>query len=95
MPNTRTTDPSTSHAAEKSVSKLAESYRIILDLFEKHGPMNDEQLLDRWKYEAPKPGSPSGIRSRRSELVAAERLRDSGERIKMTSGRMSIVWELN
>jgi hypothetical protein len=94
MPSTRTLDPSTSHAAEKSVSKLAESYGIILGFFRNYGPMNDEQLLERWKYQSPKLAADSGIRSRRAELVAAGRLEDSGERIKMTSGRMSIVWRL-
>ena len=95
MPNTRTTDPETSHEAEKSVSKLAESYGIILDIFRKHGPMNDESLVEYWNTESPKYGSPSGIRSRRSELVAAGRLEDSGDRIKMRSGRASIVWKLS
>jgi hypothetical protein len=94
MPSTRTLDPSTSHAAEKSVSKLAESYGIILDLFRTYGPMNDEQLITRWKFNSSKYAADSGIRSRRSELVAAGRLEDSGDRIKMTSGRMSIVWRL-
>lgn len=94
MPNTRTTDPETSHLAEKSISKLAETYRIILDLFGKYGPMNDEELIAQFKFESPKRASDSGIRSRRSELVAAERLADSGERKKMASGRLSIVWKL-
>lgn len=94
MPSTRTLDPSTSHAAEKSVSRLAESYRIILDLFRTYGPMNDEQLVQRWKSNSSKYAADSGIRSRRAELVAADRLEDSGERIKMQSGRMSIVWRI-
>ena len=93
MPNTRTLDPSTSHQAEKSVSGLAESYRIIQGLFRLYGPMNDEQLLQVWPH-ATKRASQSGIRSRRSELVAAGLLEDSGERLVMPSGRKSIVWRL-
>ena len=93
MPNTRTLDPSTSHQAEKSVSGLAESYRIITGLFRVFGPMNDEQLIQVWPQDK-KRASHSGIRSRRSELVAAGLIEDSGERITMPSGRASIVWRL-
>jgi hypothetical protein len=92
MPSTRTLDPSTSHEAEKSVSGLAESYRIILGLLREHGPMNDEQLINAWRKYSHKYASDSGIRSRRSELVATQLVVDTGDRIKMTSGRMSIVW---
>ena len=94
MPSTRTTDPQTSHQAEKSVSKLAESYGLILGFFRDYGPMNDEKLLGLWKQHSFKRAADSGIRSRRSELVAAGRQEDSGEQIKMESGRMSIVWRL-
>lgn len=94
MPSTRTLDPATSHEAEKSVSKLAESYRIILAMFRDYGPMNDETLIKRWRAESPKYASDSGIRSRRSELVATGIVVDSGERQKMQSGRDSIVWRL-
>ena len=94
VPNTRTLDPSTSHQAEKSVSKLADSYRIILDIFRNHGPMNDEALIATWRKQASKLASDSGIRSRRSELVATGLIVDSGERQKMQSGRDSIVWRL-
>ena len=94
MPNTRTLNPSTSHQAEKSVGKLADSYRIILDIFRTYGPMNDETLIATWKSKAEKYASDSGIRSRRSELVSAGLIVDSGERQKMRSGRDSIVWSI-
>ena len=94
MPNTRTQDPSTSHQAEKSVTGLAESYRIILDLYRSFGPMNDETLLKTWRATGKKPASDSGIRSRRSELAATGLIVDSGDRMKMASGRNSIVWKL-
>lgn len=92
MPNTRITDPETSHEAAKSVSRLADSYRIILDLLTSYGPMNDEQLIALWKSQSNKPASDSGIRSRRSELAAHGRVIDTGDRVKMSSGRASIVW---
>jgi hypothetical protein len=92
MPNTRLTDPETSHEAAKSVSRLADSYRIILELLTSFGPMNDEQLITQWKAHSNKPASDSGIRSRRSELAAHGKVIDTGERVKMSSGRASIVW---
>lgn len=94
MPSTRTTDPQTSHDAEKSVSKLAQSYNNIIELFTDHGPMNDAQLIAAWRFRFGSKAAESGIRSRRAELVAAGRIEDSGEKIPMESGRMSIVWRL-
>jgi hypothetical protein len=97
MPHARTADPQTSHEAAKSVSKLREMYETMLIAFETLGPMNDEQLIKLWRVGVNELGwraaSESGIRSRRSELVAQGKLRDSGNRQKMSSGRMSIVWE--
>jgi hypothetical protein len=98
MPHARTTDPDTSHEAAKSVSKLKEMYDTMLIAFESLGPMNDDQLIRLWKVGVKELGwrdaSESGIRSRRSELVAQGKIIDSGKRVKMRSGRLSIVWEL-
>jgi hypothetical protein len=92
VPNTRTLDPTTSHQAEASVTGLAESYRIILGILRESGPMNDEKLISTWRKTQNKKASDSGIRSRRSELTATGLIVDTGDRIKMDSGRMSIVW---
>jgi hypothetical protein len=92
VPNTRTLDPTTSHQAEASVTGLAESYRIILSILRESGPMNDEKLISTWRKTQNKKASDSGIRSRRSELTATGLIVDTGDRIKMDSGRMSIVW---
>lgn len=94
MPHTRTTDPQTSHDAARSVSKLTETYRLILEIFDTFGPMNDERLLLTWKASGLKQISDSGLRSRRSELVAQGKLEDSGDRWEMSSGRQSIVWKV-
>lgn len=98
MPNARITDPETSHEAAKSVSKLRYMYDTMIIAFETLGPMNDEQLIKLWRVGVTELGwrsaSESGIRSRRSELVAQGKLRDSGKRQKMQSGRLSIVWEI-
>jgi hypothetical protein len=94
MPHARTLDPDTSHEAARSVTKTAQIYSAIITALSLKGPMNDEQLIAHIKANHTGTFSDSGIRSRRSELASMNRLRDSGERIKMTSGRNSIVWEL-
>jgi hypothetical protein len=59
-----------------------------------YGPMNDENLIKVWRKTQTKTASDSGIRSRRSELAATGLVIDSGERQRMDSGRMSIVWSI-
>jgi hypothetical protein len=90
----RELDPSTSHQAASSVTGLAFSYRVILGALRDYGPMNDENLIKVWRKTQTKTASDSGIRSRRSELAATGLVIDSGERQRMDSGRMSIVWSI-
>lgn len=96
----RATDPETSRLAAQSLrpDRMRETQRVIVEILHRFGPACDEDIavyanqlasLD----EAPKQ-SPSGLRSRRAELVAAGIVRDSGERTKTSSGRQTIVWEL-
>jgi hypothetical protein len=94
MAHARTTDPETSHEAAKSVTKTAQIYSSIIAALATYGPMNDEGLIHFIRKGSHVAFSDSGIRSRRSELASMGRVRDSGERIKMQSGRNSIVWEL-
>lgn len=85
----RRTDPSTSHAAADSVDRIRESQALILGILRAFGPMTDTEIAERIR-----PGvmSPSGCRTRRSELVTKGKVVDSGERKRLDSGRMSIVW---
>jgi len=53
--------------------------------------MNDQALIKAFQRSG-KRASDSGIRSRRSELTAQGLIVDTGDRVKMESGRMSIVW---
>jgi hypothetical protein len=99
MPHARTTDPVTSHEAAASVSNLTKTQQTILDLFQRVDKRMTDNELIRWYWwavsnlQAPN-ASDSGIRSRRAELTRAGKLRDSGSRHKLPSGRNAIVWEL-
>lgn len=86
----RRTDPSTSRLAAGSV-RVRESQRAVLALFVS-GPATDEQLWDR-TFSRSVRISPSGLRTRRSELVAVGLVRDTGRKERLSSGRMAIVWE--
>ncbi len=138
-PASRTSDPATSKAAAASVSNLRASQARVLAIFRAYGNLTDEELLnylhDTERQLGVKLMSPSGARSRRSELskanmerlneIAAEysdddfgsrnfetlvavlrdkcrdRLRtegfraplwDTGERRRISTGRMATVW---
>ena len=89
----RSTDPSTSHAAAASLEPetiTALRARVLLEL-RRRGPMDDTQLVAAIQPEG---YSPSGIRTRRSELVDQGHVVDSGVRQKLLSGRFAIVWQV-
>lgn len=96
----RRTDPQTSHAAAASVSNIRQSQQYILGFFKQYGPMTDEQLQARISRASSGTTfqtvrlSPSGIRTRRSELVTLGMLRDSGNKLALQSGRKAIVWSI-
>lgn len=94
----RSTDPGTSWAAANSVDNLRSSQRAVLEVVRQSGPCHDELLAKRYErlrhgLDLPKQ-SPSGLRSRRAELVAGGFLRDSGLKAKTAGGRKTIVWAL-
>lgn len=92
-PRARRTDPATSHDAATTVAHLRHTQQVILTLLRLEGPMTDEELLLLWNDRIADRISPSGLRTRRSELVDMELVRDSGQRRPLESGRMAIVWE--
>lgn len=92
----RSTDPETSHVAAASVGDLRLSQACVHRLLGTFGPMSDELLCALYEkfwrqYDYPQQ-SPSGIRSRRAELVRLGLVVDTGEKVEMTSGRMAKVW---
>jgi hypothetical protein len=88
----RVTDPETSHAAGASVRNVTEVQRCILWLLAEWSRLTDEDIQSR--YIGPR-ASQSGLRTRRAELVKAGKVRDSGQRKRLSSGREAIVWELS
>lgn len=92
MASARKTDPETSHAAAASVGDVNLTKQYILKALRR--PRIDEDLIDAYRQQKKAPlQSESGIRSRRSELVRAGLVQDSGKRLLTRSGRSSIVWE--
>lgn len=94
----RSTDPSTSHAAAESVTELTVKQAAVLrclGLYE--NGLTDQSLVMLYQHHARSSDlypyqSESGIRTRRSELVAQGLVRDSGRRRTTDSGRQAIVW---
>lgn len=86
----RSGDPETSKDAGARVTKLRASQALVLQVFRAYGSMSDRDLLDRVHATEKALGltrlmSPSGVRSRRSELSKPnmERLRQIEEGLAM------------
>ncbi len=91
----RRTDPETSWEAARSVSKkLRETQTAVLTFLRQYGPMTDEKLVAEYALLHATPSqSPSGLRTRRGELVRQGLVRDTGRREKLRSGSSGNVWE--
>lgn len=90
----RDSDPETSWEAARSVTGAKRLREIVLDVLREDGPLTDEQIAMAIEtYHPHLLVSPSGLRTRRSELVASGAVQDSGARGKTISGRSSIIWE--
>ena len=87
----RPTDPETSHEAAKSLRavKITETRMKILDLLKRFPEgLTDTEIGHKLSTVA----SPSGLRTRRSELVDMGLVADSGRKALTNSGRRTIVW---
>jgi len=85
----RNSDPETSHAAAASVN-VRESQMVVFSLLTSE-PATDEELFSRAVASGIRI-SPSGCRTRRSELVRIGWVEDTGERRLTAAGRQTIVW---
>lgn len=90
----RTTDPDTSHAAALSLSSHAirDTQQEVLDVLREYGPLTDRSILAILWNTKGKTQSPSGLRTRRSELVDLGLVVDTGRRNTAPSRRQEIVW---
>lgn len=96
----RTTDPETSHAAAASIGEetLRASQDAVIRMLEYIGESTDIRLVDRYEslytsLRLPQQ-SPSGLRTRRKELVDKGIVVDTGKRVLLDSRRQAIVWGL-
>ncbi len=94
IPKARPSDPQTSHDAAGTVTAdtVTRTQELILEALRAHGPMTDEHLFMRLADAKGEPVSVSGVRTRRSELVTAGQIVDTGHRRPTRTGRSAIVW---
>lgn len=93
-PKSRASDPATSKAAVPSSLKLTRGREAVLVTMRELGPMTDEQIYMAYQTRArmghvPN-ASPSGVRTRRCELVRMGLVRSVGE--VMQNGSSRCVW---
>jgi hypothetical protein len=92
----RTTDPQTSHDAADRVNSegSTEMKRHILEIL-RDGERSDEELQEAYEFRHGEV-SPSGLRSRRSELVKEDHLVEAspGKTATTRTGSSAIVWRL-
>lgn len=96
QPRARATDPAESRAAAASVTQLTVKQRAVLECLRLAGyPLVDVEMIGRYREGMAAHGWPqqteSGLRTRRSELVAAGEVCKAGKR-PLATGRMANRW---
>lgn len=92
-PVARRGDPGTSWAAAASVENLTRTRRAVLAVLEAHPEgMTDPEIWEALPWD--ERTSPSGIRTRRAELVDAGLVKDSGRTKRGRTNRRMILWEV-
>lgn len=95
----RRNDPETSHEAAASVKDISKTHERILEVLDRYGPATDEEIY-RYYFNLAElfswpPASPSGLRSRRAELVTLGKVYDTGKKGHTSAGRPTTIWELS
>ncbi len=91
-PRARSGDPDTSHEAARSAAPAAGSIRAnVLEVLRDSKPLTDEELVASFRRRG-LAGTPSGIRTRRSELVAQGRVVRYPIDGETAAGRRSARW---
>lgn len=93
MAFTRKDAPIESYEAAQSVRNITETQAWILGSLSAQGAATDETLFARARAEGFRI-SPSGLRSRRSELVALQRVQACGEGTT-AAGRKCAIWAVS
>jgi hypothetical protein len=90
----RMNDPETSWAAANSImpEKMRETYKLILEAIGEHGPLADKEIP---QFIPAGTQSPSGLRTRRDELVKRGLLEFAGYTKKVEGSKLQHrVWTL-
>lgn len=92
----RRTDPDTSKAAAAAISdeEITRIQGQILALLTAHGAMTHATLIQLYRQQYDGTAAESTIRTRCAELVDAGKVRDSGLRVKLPSGRHAALWRV-
>ena len=88
----RSSDPATSHEAARSHRDTGTIRARIIDLLWTEGPMTDEQLVELYLHRHAASATPSGIRTRRAELVADGYIEQTSRPGRTKAGRRATVW---
>lgn len=93
----RNSDSANSHIAADSVRGITEVKRRILDTFDVNGPMTDEAMIVAYRrlWGNRHKETDSSLRTRRSELVHAGELRDTGLTGLTRAGRKCTVFGID
>lgn len=86
----RRTDPETSQEAAHTLGDLLESQNEVLALLRELGPATDEVFVEFAQQRCQQ--TPSGLRTRRRELVDHELVEWTGEWRQTRSGKRARVW---
>jgi hypothetical protein len=80
-------------AVSIGTEKGRQTFQRIYGILTQFGALTDSQISDMYKNMYNDPVSPSGLRSRRAELVVAGWVKATGNRRKNHRGRDEMVWE--
>lgn len=83
--------PTSRNAWMDSLPKLNATQKVILDLYQRHGPMTDEAMFEA--YGALDPHAyRNTVLPARTALLKAGVVYDTGKRAPVRSGKSAIVW---
>jgi hypothetical protein len=80
-------------ARSEATSWDAAVFQRVYGILTQFGALTDSEISDMYKNMYNDPVSPSGLRSRRAELVVAGWVKATGNRRKNHRGRDEMVWE--